>query len=73
MFFVTIVMVTPGGRAVASDCIQQTMALFTAQLPYSDAALVVMGLSALGSLLLLRARPQETPVERWILQVPTPR
>jgi hypothetical protein len=67
LFFITIVMVTPGGRAVASQYAQQTIALFTAQLP--DALLVMMALSTLACLVLVCGRPSERMAERWILQI----
>lgn len=44
---------------------EQTISLFTA-LPYSDVALALMALSALGCLLLMRGRAPGRPVERWI-------
>jgi len=65
LFFITIVMVTPGGRAAAGEYAQQTIALFTGQLP--DPVLALMVLSALASLLLLR-RKRERGAERWILR-----
>ena len=66
LFFITIVMVTPGGRAVASEYAQQTIAVFTAQPIYADPALALMALSALGCLLLMCGRTSERRPERWI-------
>jgi len=66
LFFITIVMVTPDGRAVVCDYVQQTICLFVAQLPYSDVALALMAISAVASLLMLRPRRMERRVERWI-------
>jgi hypothetical protein len=67
LFFITIVMVTSDGRAVAAGYVQQTM--FNSQLPYSDIALAVMAFSALVSLLLLCGRTRERRTERWIWQI----
>lgn len=66
LFLITIVMVTPGGRAVAGEYLRQTLSLFAEQLPYSDAALGFMALSALACLLVMLRRTPEKPAERWI-------
>jgi hypothetical protein len=67
LFFITILMATPGGRAAVCQYAQQAIDLFAAQLPYSDVAFVLMTLSALGCLLIIRGgRTPERPVERWI-------
>jgi len=66
MFLITIVMCTADGRAVVAAYVEQTTALFVAQLPYSNVGLALMACCALGCLLLLRARKVEAPRERWV-------
>ena len=66
LFFITIVMVTPCGRAAASQYVQQTLARFAAQSHHSDAALVLMAICALGCLLLMCGRAQEGPAAYWV-------
>jgi hypothetical protein len=69
LFFITMVMVTECGRDAASVYVQRIVSLFSGQLPYSDVALWVMALSALGCLLLMRKRAPERSVERWVVQI----
>ena len=67
LFFITILMVTPCGRAAVDEYARQALSLFAAQLPYSDVALVIMGLSAVASFLLLCGRGREKPGPCWTL------
>jgi hypothetical protein len=66
LFFITIVLVTPGGRAAAGEYLQQTLSLFSGQLPYSEVALALMALSALGCMLTMLGHTRQKHTERWI-------
>jgi hypothetical protein len=67
LFFITILAVTPYGRAAADEYVRQTLSQFAAQLPCSEVALALMALSALGCLLMMRGgRAVQRRAEYWV-------
>ena len=65
-FFITIVMVTPTGRAVAGAFAQQTISVFSAECTYPDAVFALMAVSFLISMLLMCGGTKEKQPEQWV-------
>ena len=60
LFLLTIVLVTPQGRAAFGAAGADAMLVFETNLPYSGAILLTMIVCAVASMMLLRKRPSPT-------------
>jgi hypothetical protein len=56
LFLITIVLATPGGRAVLGEYAHQAASLFSGDLSYSDPAMILLLLGAVGAVLLMCLR-----------------
>lgn len=56
LFFITIVLVTPGGRAAIDEYASQAASLFTGDLSYSDPVIMILALGTVGAVLLMCLR-----------------
>jgi len=68
LFLITVVLVTPTGRAALGQYARQASSLFAANSTYGDLAIVSMALVFLGLLLLLLCRSPKDPNAQWILR-----
>jgi hypothetical protein len=56
LFFITIVLVTPGGRAAIDEYASQAASLFSGDVAYSDPAILLLALGTAGAVLLVCLR-----------------
>jgi hypothetical protein len=66
LFLITIVMVTPIGRALVDEYVCRIAASLAMPVPYAHAILMVMAFCALASMLLLRRRAPRRVEIRWV-------
>jgi len=62
LFFITIVVVTPSGRAAVDEYGSQVIALLDAQAPYSYVTLIFIAATALACLLMMLEWRRQKPV-----------
>jgi hypothetical protein len=68
LFLITVVLVTPIGRAALAECGHRAFYLFALNSIYGDLAMVSLALVFLGLLLLILCKSPKDPGERWILR-----
>jgi len=66
LFFLTIVMVTPLGRAVADELVRRIVVSLAMPVPYAHAGVAIMAFCALASMLLMRRRAPKRVEIRWV-------
>jgi len=66
LFLITIVMVTPGGRAAVSEYADSAFSQFVFNSPYAELALISLVLVAVGVVLLLLCQSPKVPDSTWV-------
>jgi hypothetical protein len=68
LFLLTVVLVTPKGRAVLGQYAHHASSLFAVNSTYGDLAIVTMALVLLGLFLLILCQSPKDPNTQWVLR-----
>jgi hypothetical protein len=68
LFLITVVLVTPSGRAALGPYVNHAFSLFAADSTYGDLVIVALALVFLGLFLLMLCQSPKDPNAHWILQ-----
>jgi hypothetical protein len=68
LFLITVVLVTPIGRAALAQCAHRALYIFALNSTYGDLAIVSLALVFLGLFLLILCQSPKDPSAQWILR-----